>query len=320
MFPDRYDTSATDLARLTRTLPSGTIAVVRATTVVIPTRVLVFGMARPDDSIDAGDLYDVAEACHQTGEQVRSCLRRLVGEGLLTQDGSGRQATYWITSDGYQLRLGSRRRHELAYRQDRHDHLGERWDRTWHLAAFAIPEDQRPARDRLRDQLLDTGGAVVNNGLYVSPHPWEDAVRTMARDLSVLDRLSLASTTDLEIGGECSPLHLARALWPVEHLETAYRRFVDDHQHIIPTLERLRSRNDRIADTDFLPGALGMMIDFQQVFLQDPLLPPDLLPHPWPGREARDLLATSRRLALALREDHERPALFSAYDNLVADA
>lgn len=285
---------------------------------MIPTRVLVFGMARPDDTIDGGDLHDVAEACHQTPEQLRSCLRRLVTEGLLTRDGSGRQATYRITREGYQLRLGSRRRHELAFRQDQHDRLGQQWDGTWHLAAFAIPEDQRSSRDRLRDQLLDSGGAVINNGLYVSPHPWEDAVRTIAGELSVLDHLSLASTADLEVGGQRSPSHLARTLWPVDDLADAYRRFVDDHQGVIATLERLRDRNDRIADTDFLPGSLGMVIDFEQVFRQDPLLPHELLPHPWPGRAARDLLATSRRLALSLREDDERPALFAAYDQLVA--
>ncbi|MEO6989036.1 MAG: PaaX family transcriptional regulator C-terminal domain-containing protein [Aquihabitans sp.] len=291
----------------------------RATTVVIPTRVLVFGMARPDDSIDAGDLYDVAEACHQTPEQVRSCLRRLVGEGLLERDGSGRNATYRITSEGDQLRLGSRRRHELAYRQDHQAARGQAWDGNWHLAAFAIPEDQRSSRDRLRDRLLDTGGAAINNGLYVSPHPWEDDVRSIARDLSVLDRLSLASTTDLEIGGERSPAQLARTLWPVDKIAAAYTLFLDDHQAIIPSLERLQERNDRITDTDFLPGSLGMVIAFQQVFLRDPLLPPELLPHPWPGRAARDLLATSRRLALALREDHERPALFASYDRLVTE-
>ncbi len=290
----------------------------RATTVVIPTRVLVFGMARPDDTIDAGDLYDVAEACHQTPEQVRSCLRRLVGEGLLQRDGSGRQATYRITSEGEQLRLGSRRRHELAFRQDRQDHPDQRWDRTWHLAAFAIPEDQRSSRDRLRDQLLDTGGAVINNGLYVSPHPWEDVVRAIARDLSVDDRLSLASSADLEIGGEQSPQHLARTLWPIDELAVAYAQFIDDHQKVIPWLERLRDRNDQIADTDFLPGALGMVVAFQEVFLRDPLLPSELLPDQWPGRAARDLLSTSRRLAVALREDHERPALFATYDRWIA--
>ena len=82
-------------------------------------------------------------------------------------------------------------RHETAYRQDR---TGQGWDGYWHLVAFAIPENRRPARDRLRDCLIDHGGAAINNGMYVSPHSWEDTVRTVADDLGVADRLTLATT------------------------------------------------------------------------------------------------------------------------------
>lgn len=292
------------------------MTVVRATAVEVPTRVLVFGMARPDGTIRAAELYDVAAACDLTDEQVRSCLRRLLAEGLLERNGSGRSATFRTTPAGDVLRLGSLRRHELAYRQDR---KGQGWDGTWHLAAFAIPEDRRSARDRLRDRLLDAGGAVVNNGLYVSTRPWEDEVRAIATHLHVVDRLSLASTVDLEVGGIKGARELARSLWPVDELASSYQRFVAEHQHVVPILERLRKRHDRISDADFLPGALRMVIAFQEIFLRDPLLPPELLPRPWPGRAARDLLVTSRRLALRLRAEHERPALFAAFDDLVAD-
>lgn len=288
--------------------------VVRVTAVEIPTRVLVFGMARPDGTIRAGELYDVAGACGQSDEQVRSCLRRLVSEHLLEREGSGRSAVFRTTPAGDELRLGSLRRHALAYQQDRR---GQGWDGRWHLAAFAIPEDRRTARDRLRDRLLDAGGAAVNNGLYVSPHPWEDEVRRIAGALDVTDRLTLASADDLEVGGVSAPRDLARSLWPVDELATSYGRFVAEHSYVVPTLERLREHHDRISDADFLPGALGMVVAFQQVFLRDPLLPPELLPRPWPGRAARDLLVTSRRLALRLRAEHDRPALFAAFDDLV---
>jgi phenylacetic acid degradation operon negative regulatory protein len=287
------------------------MAVVRVTAVEIPTRVLVFGMARPDGTIDGAELYRVADACGHTDEQVRSCLRRLVAEGLLAREGSGRQATFTTTPAGDSLRTGSMRRHEMAWRQDR---KGQGWDGHWHLVAFAVPEHRRSARDRLRDRLLDEGGAPVNHGVYVSAHPWEDRVRAIGTDLGVADRLTLASTTDLEVGGVRNARELARALWPVDELAAAYTRFVAEHEDVVPTLERLRARNDRIADADFLPGALRMVIAFQEVFLRDPLLPPELLPRPWPGRAARDLLLTSRRQALRLREAHERPALFAVFD------
>lgn len=289
----------------------------RATAVEVPTRVLVFGMIRPDGTIDASALYEVADACGQTSEQMRSCLRRLISEGLLDRDGSGRTATFRTTAAGDALRLGSLRRHELAYRQDR---KGQGWDGRWHLAAFAIPEDRRAARDRLRDRLLDAGGAAVNNGLYVSPHPWEDEVHDIAARLDVIDCLSLAGTDDLEVGGVRAARDLARSLWPVDELAASYTRFVASHEHVVPILGRLRERRDRISDADFLPGALQMVVAFQEVFLRDPLLPPELLPRPWPGRAARDLLVTSRRLALRLRAEHERPALFAAFDELVSQS
>lgn len=103
----------------------------------------MFGLARADGTIDGAALCDVADACGQTSEQVRSGPRRLVIEGLLQRDGAGRQATFHSTATGDALRLESLERHELALRQDPR---GQGWEGRWHLAAFAVPEDHRPAR------------------------------------------------------------------------------------------------------------------------------------------------------------------------------
>jgi phenylacetic acid degradation operon negative regulatory protein len=58
-------------------------------------------------------------------------------------------------------------------------------------------------------------------------------------------------------------------------------------------------------------------VEFQAVFNDDPLLPPELLPRPWPGRAARELLLRSRRLAMQLRTSGARPTLFRAYDDVI---
>jgi phenylacetic acid degradation operon negative regulatory protein len=60
-----------------------------------------------------------------------------------------------------------------------------------------------------------------------------------------------------------------------------------------------------------------MGVHFQECFDDDPLLPPELLPRPWPGRQARELVVRSRRLALQIREAHDRPALFRSFDDLL---
>ena len=194
----------------------------------IPTRVLVTGMRHDDGEIVAAELYAVAEACGQTSEQVRSCLRRLVKEGLYLQHGKGRSARYEATEAGIAHLETGWARTRTAYQQDA---AGRGWDRMWHLVAFAVPEDRRAARDQLRDRLVALGGAALQGGVYVSPHPWDDAVRHEAKRLDLADHLSLATTDDLEIGGVRDPRQLALTLWPIEDVAARVR---DVHRAVPP--------------------------------------------------------------------------------------
>lgn len=280
----------------------------------IPTRVLVLGMAHLDGTIVAAELYPVAEACGQTVDQVRSCLRRLVADGLFTRRGEGRDAVFHATDDGVRALGSSIERARLAYLQDA---AGKAWDRRWRLVGFAIPEARRSARDAFRDRLRQLGGAAVQPGLYVSPHRWETDVAAEADALGVGEHVTLASTDDLEIAGERDPRALAARLWPLDELAERYRGFVERYEGIPEALEAMRKQKRRLSDADFLPGALVIGCKFQECFDLDPLLPPDLLPRPWPGRAARDVLARSRRLGVLLRADHDRPQLFAPFDDLL---
>jgi phenylacetic acid degradation operon negative regulatory protein len=292
------------------------MAVVGTTTVPIPTRVLVFGMTHEDGTIRADELYPVAEACGQTPEQVRSCLRRLVSDGLFTRTGSGRHAVFTATEAGAAELCGHLQRTRLAYAQDA---AGRGWDRRWRLAAFAVPESRRSARDGLRDRLLALGGAAIQGGLYVSPHPWEDDVRAEAKRLGLDEHLTLASTDELEVGGVRDPRQLAAALWPLHEVAARYEQFVADHRRVIEELEGLRARRERLPDAAFLPRAVAAGVAYDECSSHDPYLPPELLPRPWPGRRARELVVRSWRLALALRSEAGRPALFGAWDAVLRD-
>lgn len=274
----------------------------------------MLGMAHGDGTLDGDEVHAVAEACGLTSEQVRSCLRRLVGEGLFERIGNGKLATYKATAEGHRALAGYLERTRLAYAQD---HAGRGWDRRWHLVAFAIPESQRAARDALRDRLLALGGARVHDGLYVSPHRWESDVLAEAERVGAVPSLTTAATEELEIGGERDPRELARRLWPLDELAGRYQRFVDEHAGVPGMLQSMLERRERMADRAFDAGALRVTVAFQEIFNRDPLLPPELLPRPWPGRAARDLLLRSRRLGMRLRHRADRPALFRAYDDLI---
>jgi phenylacetic acid degradation operon negative regulatory protein len=276
--------------------------------------VLVLGMAHADGTVDAAEVFPVAEACGLSSDQVRSCLRRLVAEGLFDREGSGRTARYRPTADGLRALGANLERTRLAYAQD---HAGRGWDGHWHLVAFAVPEAQRAGRDALRDELLELGGAAVHNGLYVSPHRWEADVSAAVERLGVADHVTVAATDDLAIGGRTDAREIARALWPIDDLAARYQRFVDEYSWVPAYLEKLRTRHERMADSVFMSGTLNVTVEFQFVFNSDPLLPPELLPRPWPGRAARDILTRSRRLAIRLRETHDRPALFRSFDEVI---
>src|SRR5205807_8455383 len=117
--------------------------------------------------IAVDELYAVAEACGQSPEQVRSCVRRLVGDGLFVQNRRGASARYSATARGLSELGSTMERTRLAYAQDA---VGSGWDRRWRLVAFAIPESRRTARDGLPDDLVALGGAAIQGGLSTSPH------------------------------------------------------------------------------------------------------------------------------------------------------
>jgi phenylacetic acid degradation operon negative regulatory protein len=272
------------------------------------------GMVREDGTIVAEELYSVADACGQSTEQVRSCLRRLVAEGLFTRQGTRRATTLRATKAGLsQIGIGLERA-RLAYVQDA---AGRGWDRHWHLVAFAVPERTRSSRDGFRDRLLQLGGAAVQGGLYVSPHPWDKDVRAAAEEFAIEDTVTIASTDDLDIGGERDPREIAQRLWPIAKLATRYERLVEDYTAVVAGLEDMRRRRVHLDESSFLVGALRTAVSFVKVFNVDPLLPPELLPRPWPGRAARDLLLRSRRLGLASRTGGARLTLFHGFDEVL---
>ncbi len=280
----------------------------------LPTRMLVFGVARHDGTIAAADAFAVAEACDRSAEQVRSCLRRLVSEGLFVREGTGLRAEYRPTDDGLRVlsAMGDRALRARDQDLDRPD-----WDGRWHLAAFAVPESRRGARDVLRDHLGLLGGAPIHNGLYVSPRDWSKDVAAIASDLGVVEHVTVAATVRLVVGGESDPRAVARRLWRLDDLASRYAAFVERWSGVLDSLRTMQREHTPLPDTAFLPGALAMALAYQACFNSDPLLPAEVLPRPWPGRAARDLLLGSRRLALQIRADGGRPALFATYHELV---
>lgn len=277
----------------------------------IGTRTLVFALVRENGTVDAGELYAVAEALGMTDQQVRLCIKRLVSEGRFTQEGRGRKAVLHATADPTGAIAPEVEYVRHAYRQDQG--LAP-WDGTWHLFGFAIPESARQARDTLRDTLLHLGAAPLQGGLYVSANAIGDVFEAHARHLGVLPSLTRLTSRDLRVGEESDPVRLAALLWPLGAV-------ADRHEALAALAAARLARLSEPAPptgTERLTYAIELATAFTAAMAPDPLLPLELLPQPWPGTRARALaLRCWEALAAGDDKDPGRLRLFRLYDHLM---
>ncbi|MFD3655635.1 PaaX family transcriptional regulator C-terminal domain-containing protein [Streptomyces sp. NPDC058620] len=283
--------------------------------VPVATRLLVHALVREDGTVDAGELYAVARLLGMTDQQVRLCIKRLVAEGRFTHEGRGRKALLKAVADATGSITPNVAYVRHAYRQD---HGLAAWDGVWHLFAFAIPESNRTSRDTLRDTLRHLGAAPVQSGLYVSANPIEELVEAQARHLDVAHAVTCLTSTDLRVGGLDHPSALAAALWPLDDIAARHDRLAGLAQ---VCLDRL-TQPDSPTGSERLAMAIQLAAAFTHAMEPDPLLPPELLPQPWPGAHARQLTAACWT-ALAEADTHAPagtpvPRLFVQYEDLLA--
>ncbi|MFF3838547.1 PaaX family transcriptional regulator C-terminal domain-containing protein [Streptomyces sp. NPDC001930] len=288
----------------------------------IPTRTLVHALVRTDGTVDAGELYTVAGLLSMTDQQVRLCVKRLVAEGRFTHEGRGRKAVLRAVADPTGAIAPDAAHVGYAYRQD---HGLAPWDGRWHLFAFAVPESARAARDALRDTLLHLGAAPLQGGLYAAANPIAPLVEAQAHHLGVPGQVTYLTSTDLRVGDVAEPRALAAALWPLDEIAARHDRLA---AFAGSCLDRLENPDDaEHAESPTAPERLTLAVRLAAAFTYamgpDPLLPPELLPAPWPGARARQLFATAWT-ALTNHPGPDSgpplPRLFALYEDLTAYA
>jgi phenylacetic acid degradation operon negative regulatory protein len=250
----------------------------------------------------------VAGQLAMSDQQVRLTIKRLVADGEFEVTGRGRRAVLRGTAE-LRRALGAEVEFvRYAYQQDRG--LAP-WDGHWHLVAFAVPESERQTRDALRREILYLGGAPVQGGLYVSANPWEPLISEAVRRLNGSATVTTATTRDLAVNGERDPVRLAARLWPVAEIAERWTRLVAVTQ---ARLLHLDAHPD-LEPADRLRIAIEVAVAFDDAAQPDPLLPPQLLPAPWPGTEARTLAA--RCWARLAAQDDNQHRIFIDYDEAI---
>ncbi len=180
----------------------------------------------------------------------------------------------------------------------------------------SVPESARTARDTLRETLVHLGGAPLQGGLYVCANAWEPYVEEAAHRLGAHGSLTLLTTTDLRRGDTQEPAELARRLWPLQEIADRYHRL---GRIARPRLARLTGPAE-LSSSALLTIAVELAAELTRAMEPDPLLPPQLLPRPWPGTRAREQIAQCWAALYERDQGEARPVLFRLYADITREA
>ncbi len=145
--------------------------------------------------------------------------------------------------------------------------------------SFEVPESDRPARDALRNRIVELLGAPIGGALYVSPHPWEPWIDAVADTHAVADRVTTIIATRLRHRGSADPVTVARSLWPIDDLAIGYRAFLDRWTELPTTIDRATA----------VRLAFEASGEIEYLLRRDPILPAEMLPSGFAGPGARAL-------------------------------
>lgn len=219
-----------------------------------------------------GALIGLLREFEITETSARAAVKRLVARGMLQSQRSGRQAYLRLSDSGrQQIRQNFS---VVQFGVEPHD-----WDGMWTLAAFSIPEEQRPIRHRIRNSLRWLGFAPLFDGLWVSPHA---APATLTRVFQSAGVAKVSILRASEAGGS-SPL----SAWNLPEVGDAYRQFITQQQDLA-----VRASSGSVTPSEALAARVELLETWRQFPGLDPDLPAKLLPDDWPRAEARALFVS----------------------------
>jgi phenylacetic acid degradation operon negative regulatory protein len=197
-------------------------------------------------------------------------LIRSAAAGWLTSVRSGRRVRWRLTPQGRDYLTAAKLR--LFAPGPECD-----WDGDWLVLLATVPENQRNLRHRLRTALGWAGFGSPRPGVWISPHPSRaQEARQVLRSLGEEVR---ATILHARLDDPAERHRLVAQAWDVADLDARYQAFIQLFATIEPG-----------PPGDALAQRVHLVYAWRRLLLDDPGLPPILLPQAWSGERARTML------------------------------
>jgi phenylacetic acid degradation operon negative regulatory protein len=222
----------------------------------------------------------------------RIVLSRMTQKGWLTAERRGARSYYGLTPRGRKL---------LAEGRERIYHPPRRrsWNGAWYLVTYSIPESNRRVRDALRVKLQWLGCGLLGNGVWITPHDVRAEVREIAEGLRISRHLEIFRA---EHQGFSTADDLVRACWNLRAINRRYAAFVARWRPALDHCATCRSAcaggaaaapsAPCISPESCFVRRFQLVHEYRRFPLEDPFLPPPLLPADWRGEQAASVFET----------------------------
>jgi len=239
--------------------------------------VTIFGdaIAPRGGAATLGSLIRLAAPFGLTERLVRTSMARLAQDGWLVARRDGRLSEYGLTPGG------SQRFAEATHRI--YGQAPASWDGRWTLLIAPGPSGER--RERIRQELRWLGFGEIAPGVYAHPGCSLEQARLWLREIPGATAGTLLSSSSGELAAD---RRLVAAGWDLQELTRRYRRFLDAFGPVESAMASRAGSTAPDPQSCFVIRTL-LIHDYRKIHLQDPLLPPALLPPEWVGAVAYDL-------------------------------
>lgn len=240
-----------------------------------------------EDPVRTGVFLEVLRGAGIAAPAARATLDRLVSNGVLTRERSGRHLEFSLTAGGRSVlaEAAERVRGPSPFHPN---------GAGWTLVTFSLPEDLRTLRARLRSTLIWNGFAPLRDGLWLaSGRPALAAAIEPLREELPAGAVTAFHAEELDGFPIAASV---RSAWDIDGVRRAHLAFIDTWED---------------ADLQAAPAIVlrtMLVADWLELLRADPRLPPEFMDENWPAPTSFALYRRVRA-ELAARSDAEFDAL-----------
>jgi phenylacetic acid degradation operon negative regulatory protein len=218
----------------------------------------------------------------------RSNALRMKKEGYLESQRQGRRMSYWLSSKGLdKLNMGGFR---FSIPPD------EAWDGQLTIVIYSVPEKERGCRDELRNALHLWKFGMLAPGTWLSTRPLLPDFERELRELEVWKYVDVFKSE--YVGPDDLSTVMAKIFPQLPTLADHFRDYIVNSRPLLHLYQ-----TGQLDDEACFATRLQNLWAFGNIAMDDPILPPALLPEDWPRPQAQRLCGELQRV---LAEPAER--------------